>query len=219
MSAMLRTSGRFFAAHIANILTGEATAAIRRHTHDMPATFGAGRERNAPEWRSIFRQLHAAELIARDLEEDRWSVTPQGRRVLRGEDTIALRAPAAGKRAESMAVPGVPAARSAPLSTGEASLFAALKAKRLELAQAERVPAYVVFPDRTLLDMAAKRPRSAAAMALVHGVGEAKLAKYGAIFLDSSPAMRTACAELHRLRPVVSTHDLIRKVCAFSGSC
>ena len=184
MSAILRTSGRFFANHIANILTGEATAAIRRHTHDALRTFGAGRERNAAEWRSIFRQLHAAELIARDLDEDRWIVTPQGRRVLRGEDTIALRAPAAGKRAESLAVPSAPAARPAPLSTGDASLFAALKAKRLELAQAERLPAYVIFPDRTLLDIAARRPRTAAAMALVHGVGEAKLAKYGAIFLD-----------------------------------
>jgi ATP-dependent DNA helicase RecQ len=184
MSAILRTSGRFFANHIANILTGEATAAIRRHTHDGLRTFGAGRERNASEWRSIFRQLHAAELIARDLDEGRWVVTPQGRRVLRGEDTIALRAPAASKRAESSAVASAPATRPAPLSTGDASLFAALKAKRLELAQAERLPAYVVFPDRTLLDIVARRPRTAAAMALVHGVGEAKLAKYGSIFLD-----------------------------------
>ena len=148
----------------------------------MP-TFGAGRDRKAPEWRSIFRQLHAADLIARDPDEGRWTVTPQGHRVLRGEESIALRAPTAGKRAESLNVASVPAARQAPLSTGDASLFAALKAKRLELAQAERLPAYVVFPDRTLLDMAAKRPRSASAMALVHGVGEAKLAKYGAIFL------------------------------------
>jgi ATP-dependent DNA helicase RecQ len=183
MSAVLRTSGRFFAAHIANILTGEATEAVRRHTHEALPTFGAGRDRKAPEWRSIFRQLHAADLIARDPDEGRWTVTPQGHRVLRGEESIALRAPTAGKRAESLNVASVPAARQAPLSTGDASLFAALKAKRLELAQAERLPAYVVFPDRTLLDMAAKRPRSASAMALVHGVGEAKLAKYGAIFL------------------------------------
>ncbi len=165
MSAILRTSGRFFAAHVANILIGEPTAAVQRHNHDALPTFGAGRDRKASEWRSIFRQLHAAELIARDPAEDMWTVTPQGRRVLRGEETIALRNPAIPKNkgAESLTMADTPAPAAASLSTGDASLFAALKAKRLELAKAERLPAYVVFPDRTLLDMAAKRP--------AHGVG------------------------------------------------
>jgi ATP-dependent DNA helicase RecQ len=64
------------------------------------------------------------------------------------------------------------------------ALFDALKRRRSELAKAQRVPAYVVFADRSLLDMARLRPRNPAEMALVHGVGQAKLAQYGQAFLE-----------------------------------
>jgi ATP-dependent DNA helicase RecQ len=104
--------------------------------------------------------------------------------VLSGEDDVSLRADGGKKpeRRERIATPG--ATLSEGLTTNQQALLAALKARRLELARQERQPAYVIFPDRTLVDMCVKRPRSLAEMAGVHGVGEAKLARYGDTFLD-----------------------------------
>ncbi len=184
MSAILRTSGRFFAHHIANILAGTATDSIRRHAHDKIKTFGVGADRSPAEWRSIFHQLHASEMIEQDLEDDgRWHLTETGERVLKGEADAPLRIDGGQKpRTEERMRVARPAADG--LSVGAQSLFAALKAKRLELAKAERQPAYVVFADRSLIDMASLRPRDADEMRSVHGVGEAKFARYGAIFLE-----------------------------------
>ena len=93
MSAIHRTSGRFFPGHLGNLLAGQATEAIRRHGHDLLPTFGAGKEFNPAEWRSIFYQLHAADLIAQDPEDrDRWILTKDGRAVLKGEAPLTLRA-------------------------------------------------------------------------------------------------------------------------------
>ena len=181
MSAILRTSGRFFATHLINILTGQATDAVLKHAHDKLKTFGVGRDHTAPEWRSIFRQLHATDLIAQDVTEDgRWYVTDSGRRVLSGEDDVLLRLDTAQRPPERIAAPAL----SAGLTSAQQNLFAALKARRLELARQERQPAYVIFPDRTLIDMAQKRPMTMAQMGEVHGVGESKLARYGQTFLE-----------------------------------
>ncbi len=185
MSAILRTSGRFFANHLANILTGQATEAVLRHAHEKLKTFGVGADRPAEEWRSIFRQLHAADLIGHDVTEDgNWFVTEAGRKVLSGEEDVSLRADGGKKptRAERIATPGATLAEG--LTTNQQALLAALKARRLELARQERQPAYVIFPDRTLVDICMKWPCTLAEMAEVHGVGEAKLARYGAIFLE-----------------------------------
>jgi len=70
------------------------------------------------------------------------------------------------------------------LPAADHALFEKLRARRLELARAQQVPPYVIFHDRTLADMAARRPRSVAALAATPGVGEAKLARYGAAFLE-----------------------------------
>ena len=97
MSAVLRTAGRFHPSHLANLLIGKATEAIRRHGHDDLPTFGIGREMDAGTWRSLFRQILAAGLIESDAEDrDRWVVTTAGRAVLKGEATIPLR----GERGE-----------------------------------------------------------------------------------------------------------------------
>ena len=189
MSAILRTSGRFFAQHVINILTGQATDAVLRHAHEKLKTFGVGADRTPAEWRSIFRQLHSVDLIGQDLGEDgRWYVTDAGKRVLSGEEDVSLRADTGKKpeRAERIAVPAL----AEGLTIDQQKLFAALKARRLELARQERQPAYVIFADRTLVDMAVQRPTTRAKMAGVHGVGEAKLARYGDTFLEVVRAHR-----------------------------
>ena len=180
MSAILRTGERFGTEHLVQILLGSDTEAIRRFGHDRLPTFGVGKERDANGWRSIFRQIYAAGLIQIDIvQHGRWLVTERGRRVLKGEERIEIRRDvlAAGGRTKGKSAPAAPA------QPADQPLLAALKALRGELAKTQGVPAYVVFADRTLIDMAAHRPGSLDAMRQVHGVGEAKLARYGDRFL------------------------------------
>ncbi len=182
MSAILRTGERFATEHLVALLTGEATEAIERYGHNTLKTFGVGKERSAGEWRSIFRQLYAAGVIHLDIvRHGRWSVTEYGRRILRGEAAIQLR-----QDVLSGARPGRDrgkAAKSPDLEAADPQLLAALKALRTELAGAQQLPAYVVFADRTLIEMAVLRPTSLTALRGVHGVGEEKLRRYGAAFL------------------------------------
>ena len=129
--------------------------------------------------------MHGAGIIALDITgHGTWSVTDAGRRVLKGADKVTLRKdtlkPATKKTARA-------AANAAALADGEAgdtALFEALRQRRSALAKEQRVAAYVVFADKTLIDMARRKPATAAEMAAVHGVGEAKLRQYGDIFLD-----------------------------------
>ncbi|HEY3721236.1 MAG TPA: DNA helicase RecQ [Roseiarcus sp.] len=178
LSAVLRTSGRFFFGHLANILAGEATEAVTRHGHDQLKTFGVGRDRAPADWRGVLRQLLSAKLLNRDREDrDRLVVTEEGRRVLRGEAPFALREDVFSPRPRRDK-------RLAP-APGEADgdLLGALKALRGAMARAQNQPAYVIFPDRTLIEMAKERPRTTDDLSTIHGVGAAKLQKYGAAFL------------------------------------
>jgi len=180
LSAVLRTSGRFFFGHLANILSGKTSEAIARHGHDQLKTFGVGADRAPAEWRGVLRQLLSARLIEHDsADRDRLVVTDVGRKVLTGEAPFALREDVVAKRTRrdkrgaALAAPG----------DADAELLAALKALRGALAKAQKQPAYVVFPDRSLIEMAAAKPASLDALGRVHGVGAAKLARYGSAFL------------------------------------
>ncbi|MEW5728938.1 MAG: DNA helicase RecQ [Pseudomonadota bacterium] len=181
MSAILRTGSRFGTEHLVNVLMGTASDQVLQFGHDRLPTFGVGAERSRNEWRSIFRQLYAAGLIWMDFaEHGRWSLTEEGSQVLRGRATIQLRSDVLGRKERKKR------GATAPVDIGRAdpALLSALKALRLTLAVAEGVPAYVVFADRTLIEMATHKPRSLAEMSEIHGVGQAKLARYGQAFLD-----------------------------------
>ena len=178
LSAVLRTSGRFFFGHLANILSGEATEAVLRHGHEQLKTFGVGKDRAPADWRGVLRQLLSSKLIDRDRgDRDRLVVTEEGRRVLRGEAPFALR--------EDVFQPRTRREKKLPPTPGDtdADLLGALKALRAAMARAQNQPAYVIFPDRTLIEMAKEKPRSLDDLGAVHGVGAAKLQKYGAAFL------------------------------------
>jgi ATP-dependent DNA helicase RecQ len=185
LSAIVRTGARFGTEHLANVLIGDGTDAILRFGHDCLPTFGVGKEYGRQEWRSIFRQLHGAGIIALDVTgHGTWSVTDAGRRVLKGVDKVTLRKDTLkpAKKAATRAV--ARAAASADGAPDDPVLFEALRQRRFALAKAQGVPAYVVFADKTLLDMARKKPTSVAEMATVFGVGDAKLRQYGEVFLD-----------------------------------
>lgn len=181
LSAVYRTGQRFGAGHLADVLTGEATDAVRRHGHDAIKTFGVGREHSKQAWASILRQLFAAgALRMASAEHGGFALTEKGEDILFGRETIMLRRDPLTARERPRK--GAPAA---PLDAQADRVLAALKRKRLELARAEDAPAFVIFADRTLIDMAEKRPATLDEMLRVHGVGERKLARYGDAFLEA----------------------------------
>ncbi len=180
LSAMLRTGERFGIEHLIAILLGEATDRVTQFGHDKLPTFGVGTEFDKAQWRGAFRQIYAAGFAAVDPEYGGWKITPEGRELLRGDVEFSLRADTlkpAKVRKERRTV-------AAQVSTEDAPLLEALKAKRRELAEEAHVPAYVIFADRSLIDMATRRPATRKEMAEVHGVGQRKLQRFGDIFLD-----------------------------------
>jgi ATP-dependent DNA helicase RecQ len=182
LSAIARTGERFGTEHLVSLLCGDSTEAIVKFRHDRLPTFGVGKEFAKPEWRSIFRQLYASQVISLDISKyGRWTITEQGRKVLKGGARIELRKQVLGPRAAK----SKRRARSAPLELGDvdSALFEALRQRRRERATEQGVPAYVIFPDRSLAEMSRLKPSTLEALSGVHGVGEAKLAQYGTDFL------------------------------------
>ena len=188
LSAVARTGERFGAGHLADLLRGEETEAIRRHGHGTLKTFGVGREKERSAWMAMVRKLFAAGALAEASEEHGgFRLTEKGEAILFGRETIALRrvAETARPRRERRARDEERAARRDGLEEADSELFDALRALRLTLAKAEGVAAYMVFSDRTLIEMAASRPMDEAGMAALHGVGERKLKRYGEAFLET----------------------------------
>ena len=179
LSAMKRTGERFGSEHVVNILLGNATDSIKQYGHDKLPTFGVGAERGKSEWRSLLRQIHAAGLVSLDVAGyGRWVITPAGREVMGGRAKIDLRADVLTPRERKRK-----GRATLPTGDADAALLDRLKQLRRTLASAARVPAYVVFPDRTLIELATHQPKTLAEMSAIHGVGKAKLTRYGAAFL------------------------------------
>jgi ATP-dependent DNA helicase RecQ len=184
LSAVYRTGQRFGAAYVSDVLMGVASEAIARNGHDQIKTFGVGSDKTKTAWTAILRQLFAADALASASEEyGGFRLTPRGEAILLGRETIALRKdaarppkPARTKGAQTAAVEG--------LDADDAAMFAALRAARLAIAREEGVAAYVVFADRTLLELARQRPMTLREMAAIHGIGAAKLERYGEAFLQ-----------------------------------
>jgi len=181
LSAIARTGERFGLEHLIGILLGVQTDRIVEQRHDSLPTFGVGKEFDKGQWRGIYRQLYAIGLAAVDPAFGGWKMTPEGWEVLRGDRQIDLRRDTlkpSRSRAERMLAAEI------EIDEADMPLLTALKAHRRELATKAGVPAYVIFADRSLIDMAAKRPRNLDAMNEIHGVGSKKLESFGAEFLE-----------------------------------
>ncbi|TVQ55571.1 MAG: DNA helicase RecQ [Rhodobacteraceae bacterium] len=179
LSAAVRTGERFGAGYLIEVLRGEATEKVRARGHDALPTFGVGRDLDAGRWKGVFRQLTALGLLRPDPERFGGLRCGDGARaVLKGERVVEMKEDTRPAKAERRAAPA------ALVAAEDEALLSRLKAKRRELAEAQGAPAYVVFPDRTLIEMATRKPRTLPDLAALHGVGEKKLAQYGKAFLE-----------------------------------
>ena len=190
LSAAYRSGQRFGAAHLIDILKGAQTEKVVRFGHDRLPTFGAGADRGKEEWRSLIRQMVATGFLRIDIGGyGGIGITDKGLGLLRGDGTFLHRKDTVVARAKARDVGTVRDAGAKPtLAGGDAALLDGLKALRLEIARERGVPAYVVFSDRTLIDMTRRRPHTEAEFAEVHGVGAAKLEKFAAPFLAAIAA-------------------------------
>ena len=199
LSAMLRTGEWFGAGHLIDILTGNSTPKVREKGHDQLPTFAVGRDLSKPAWGAVFRQMMGRDLVRPD--PDRFGalrMTDAARPILRGEASITLR-----KDTIDKAVPRV--AIKMQVSEEDASLLSALKAKRRALAEAAGVPAYVIFADKTLIEMAEIRPNTLDAMMGITGVGTKKLESYGSAFLQIITG--AAAVQMHPARRALAGRD------------
>ena len=166
----------FGAGQIVDILRGKRTAKVEQFGHDTLSVFGIGAELGEGEWRGVIRQLMAQGLLAVEGTHQTFVLTEHSRPVLRNERVVKLRRDPAATvrvRARSARAPQV------DLAPGAAPLFERLRAWRGATAKEQGVPAYVIFHDATLREIATQEPRDLAALAEISGVGETKLAKYG----------------------------------------
>ena len=180
LSAVYRTDQRFGIGYVTDVLRGKEDERIMRFGHDRISTYGIGADLSAGEWQSVFRQLIAMNLLKTDAQYGGLQLTQPGLDFLKEKKTLQLRKAEKGRKRKA-----VRKSIAAQSFTDEAdiALFNDLKAVRTELARKQGVPPYVIFHDKTLQDMVLLKPDTVERMAMVHGVGAAKLEKYGQAFL------------------------------------
>ena len=182
LSCVYRTGSRFGVNHLIDVLRGADNDKIKQFQHHKISTYGIGSELSATQWRSVYRQLISRGLLTVDLQGyGALLLTDKCRPVLRGEETIHLRkdlSPATSNKKKA-------ASNKHSLSGEDQRLWQALRECRKKLAAEHEVPPYVVFHDATLMEMLRYQPQSEAQMLKISGIGEQKLTRFGAAFIDT----------------------------------
>jgi len=177
---------RFGAVHLIDVLRGKSTDKVAQYRHEKLSTFGIGADVSEALWRSVLRQLVALGHLRAEGEFNTLELTASARDVLRGDVSLLLRVPAeTPKRVKAAKATKSGRAKPPPLPMDDAATlrFTALKAWRGEVAREHNLPAYVVFHDATLAEMAREQPATLDALAGISGVGAKKLEAYGAEIL------------------------------------
>ena len=183
LSCVYRTGQRFGVAHLIDVLRGSEGERIQQFGHDQLSTYGIGKDLDAKTWRSVFRQLVASGLL--DVDTDAYNglrLTDASRAALTGKQHVLLRKELPSKTERSRdrgPRTGV------PVQAQDLSLFGALRDLRALLAREQNVPAYVIFHDSTLRNIAEQRPGSMDELSRVGGIGGAKLERYGQKVLET----------------------------------
>ncbi|WP_425281935.1 DNA helicase RecQ [Streptomyces albofaciens] len=177
---------KFGAGQIIDILLGKKTAKVIQFDHDALSVFGIGSDLREAEWRGVIRQLLAQRLLAVEGDYGTLVLTEESGEVLRGQRKVPMRREPEKTAKAAKAAKAAKGRRAAPVDLPEEAVpvFEELRAWRARTAKEQGVPAYVIFHDATLREIATARPASLAALGAVSGVGENKLAKYGEQILD-----------------------------------
>ncbi len=185
LSTVYRTGQRFGVGYLIDVLTGKESERLVRNGHDLLPVFGIGKDCDAATWRALFRQLVAAGHLCGDSEgHGTLALTERARPVLRGEDVFTMRKLRVQK-AKTKSRRSGGRTRAAPVSVNDKDrdVFEALKAKRLQLSKKAKVPPYVICHDRTLVELAERRPVRLSELGDITGLGASKIKRYGKAFL------------------------------------
>ena len=189
LSAILRTGEYFGAGHLIDILSGIETDKVLSHGHQSLPTFGVGKDLSRVKWQAIFRQMMGHDLVRPDPDRHgALRIMESALEILSDKKSITLRMDTIKSAKSSHRIKML-------VSEADAPLLSALKAKRRGLAETAGVPAYIIFNDKTLVEMAQKRPINLDEMAHINGVGAKKLENFGNLFLE------VINGEVERLHP------------------
>ena len=184
LSCVFRTGQRFGAVHLIDVLRGKETDRVEQWGHRELSTFGIGTDIDEKTWRAVFRQLVAQNLLVVDhYSFGSLKLTEASRAVLKGERSVHLRKMAEGKRSSTRKA-GSAASSVEALTSGQRERWERLRAWRADTAREHGVPAYVVFHDATLAEIARQSPQTLDALGRISGIGAAKLERYGSALLD-----------------------------------
>ncbi|MGD2271915.1 MAG: DNA helicase RecQ [Desulfobacterales bacterium] len=175
LSCVRRTGETFGATHIVDVLRGSKSQKVFKFGHQHLSTYGIGMECSKKQWIKLSRQFINKGLLTQDTEYGSLKLTEKGWAVLKAKQSVL------GRLAEEN-IPKLSPEVRAPSYDGE--LFEILRIKRKELADAAHVPPYIVFSDKTLIEMASRYPRNRQAFMDIHGVGKVKYENYGPIYME-----------------------------------
>lgn len=180
LACVKKTREIFGANHIIDVLRGSKSQKVGKFNHQHLSTYGIGKDLSKKQWFLLSRQFIHKGLLVQEQEYGSLKLTPKGYEVLRGKETVMgilraeeVREPAVSKNKRGKDIP----------REYDRELFEILRRQRKELADRYNLPPYVIFSDRSLIDIAVKLPRTGESFLEIHGVGAAKLGKYGPIFL------------------------------------
>ena len=172
---------RFGAGHLIDVLRGKATDKTRQHGHDTLSTWGIGKNVSETQWRAVLRQLIAMNAIEVEGEYQTLALGEAAKPVLRGDQTVKLREGTGEGRSPKLKTARRSSSTAAPehLAPEAQARLEALKAWRTEVAREHDLPAYLIFPNSTLHELASRHPKTLADVGAVSGVGAKKLEAYG----------------------------------------
>ncbi len=170
--------------HLTDILTGKNTPRTAQLGHDKLKAFGGGKELTAREWSSVFRQLVAMDLLSVDMEHGSIKLTRESVEVMKGRKQVFLRKDPEPEKSRKKFSSGS-LRENTDLNREDAKLYEELRQVRLELAKEVDLPAFMIFHDKTLREMATDRPQNMLEMANISGVGKHKLELYGKTFVNA----------------------------------
>ena len=184
ISCVYRTGQMFGSQYVIDVLLGKEDERIQKFGHDKISTFGIGSEYDRTAWQGIIRQLVSQNLLSVDMSNhSELIITEHGANFLKNKSTIQLRLEEKPLRSKEKMAQKASVAAASLTTEVERHLLQSLKELRMSIAREQNLPPYIIFQDRTLIDMVLLKPRTLYQLSMVNGVGQSKLQKYGDEFL------------------------------------